>query len=62
MMQTWYLVFVMMMPNGNIDTMVLSEHRTMEKCYYEMDEYLYSVPDIEDMVYNWDFVCLEKDK
>ena len=22
MMQTWYLVFVMMMPNGNIDTMV----------------------------------------
>ena len=62
MMQTWYLVFVMMMPNGNIDTMVLSEHRTMEKCYYEMDEYLHSVPDIEDMVYNWDFVCLEKDK
>ena len=61
MMQTWYLVFVMMMSNGNIDTMVQANIEQWKNVIMKWMNICIQ-PDIEDMVYNWDFVCLEKDK
>jgi hypothetical protein len=58
-MSTWYLVFIMMLPSGSIDTLIVNNYDSMDECYYAMDEYVYNIPDLEEMEYNWDFVCLE---
>ena len=57
-MSTWYLVFIMMLPSGDIDTLIVNNYDSMDECYYAMDDYVYGIPNLEDMEYNWDFVCL----
>ena len=56
--EPFLLVFVALLPTGQIDTTIVSEHASMEECFYAMDKFVIE-SGVDDYPMNWDFVCLE---
>lgn len=52
------LVFIALTPQGQLDTTIVSEHASMEECFYAMDNFVMNA-DVDEYPMNWDFVCLE---
>lgn len=59
MIEAWVLVFVAMLPNGVIDTVIVDEFSRMEACYMAMDDFVVNSSMDETLAMNWEFVCLE---
>lgn len=57
-LEPFVLVFIALLPNGAIDTTIVSEHSSMEACFYAMDEFVIG-SGVGNYPMNWDFVCLE---
>ena len=53
----WVLIFVMLMPNGELNHVNIGLFETLEECYYVLDEMVVTFPETESM--NWDLVCLQ---